>query len=648
MLFLRVMITIIIVIFTAYSSASGAEGIFVDSPVSGLRYETDTYSGSTNAPGAFKYSEGETVKFYIGSLLIGESIGKSMISPIDLVPGAADETHPTVTNICRLLQSLDSDLNLGTGIRIGYYAGEDIEGRAISFDQDTAAFGVDPEVTGLFDALNARNYFPGNSVGVLLSASLAQSHLRATLMNWDKQTHPWDSDLVSGFPTGALRSNGSFHSGPFISCLVGNVDNDPELEIFFSGLGAGPLYGINHDGTLLNIYGPASGVAYPALGYLQNQNAPLSVVFGTVFGDFIEAYEGNGTALPGWPVAHANYISAPPSTGDSDNDGRDEIFINEEDGCIHAYRADGSILQGWPFCLPIDANWSQRFTTPAIGDLDDDGQIEIVAVSSPVGMLYAINADGTVVDGFPVKIPAHADSYPVIGDVDQDGDYEIIVGGFNDFRYDDSGEALYILSSSGAIEHRIDLSYHDCEFGTTPALADLDADGHPEIIYQTRAFLFVYKYESNTFMAMEGWPQRLSQITNPSAGFSSPVVGDIDGDGAPEIVVSVQNSYSGQCEDEVRAYEINGYLHQQFPKVGCLGSGGTPAIADIDADGGNEIIVRGSEATYDPLIFVYDLSGNQAGTVEWGQYGRDSKHSNFYPKPKKSVSIINAILLLLE
>ena len=618
--------------FSTVKSAIGAEGVFVDSPVSGLHYETGTHQGYTNVPGEFQYEEGETVRFYIGSLFVGESIGKPMISPIDLVPGAVDETHPTVTNICRLLQSLDRDLNLGNGISIEYNAGVEIEGREINFDQSIVVFENDPEVTGYFDALNARGYFDGGTRdGALISARLAQLHLRATLMNWDKQTYPWDSDLEPGFPTGALDYAGTYHAGPIISCLIGNVDDDPELEIFFSGIGAGPLYGIKHDGSLLKIYGSTSGVAYPALGRLQDQTAPLSVVSGTILGDFIEAYEGNGTALPGWPIAHANYISAPPSTADVDNDGRDEIFINEEDGCIHAYRANGSILPGWPVCQPVDPNWSQKFTTPAIGNLDDDDQIEIVAVSY-TGMLYAIHADGMLVDGFPIKIPAHVDSYPVIGDVDQDGDYEIVVGGYSDFSYDDSGEAILIVSNSGTIENRIDLSYHDVEYGAAPALADLDADGHPEIIYQTRAFLFVFRYEANNFRAMEGWPQRLSKIANPSAGWSSPVVGDIDGDGIQEIVVTVNSAiYVGQCVDEVRAYEINGYLQQRFPKVGCFGRGGTPAIADIDKDERNEIIVRGNDLDYDPLIYVYDLGGNQAGMIEWGQYGRDSKHSNFYP-----------------
>ncbi len=41
-------------------------GEFIDSAVSGIRYETATRSGSTNGDGQFEYLSGETVRFYIG------------------------------------------------------------------------------------------------------------------------------------------------------------------------------------------------------------------------------------------------------------------------------------------------------------------------------------------------------------------------------------------------------------------------------------------------------------------------------------------------------------------------------------------------------------------------------------------------------
>ena len=48
-------------------------GLFIDSPVKGLFYETKTQSGLTNELGEFKYIEGETIKFKLGGTVLGIS-----------------------------------------------------------------------------------------------------------------------------------------------------------------------------------------------------------------------------------------------------------------------------------------------------------------------------------------------------------------------------------------------------------------------------------------------------------------------------------------------------------------------------------------------------------------------------------------------
>ncbi len=44
--------------------ASVEEGVFKDSVVSGLQYQTDTLSGTTDSGGKFKYRKGEKVNFF--------------------------------------------------------------------------------------------------------------------------------------------------------------------------------------------------------------------------------------------------------------------------------------------------------------------------------------------------------------------------------------------------------------------------------------------------------------------------------------------------------------------------------------------------------------------------------------------------------
>lgn len=84
------------------------DGRLVDGPVQGVRYESGSLSGITGSDGEFQYEEGNTIRFSIGEIALGEAVKASaFMTPIDLVPGGTLDT-PAVINIARLLQSLDS------------------------------------------------------------------------------------------------------------------------------------------------------------------------------------------------------------------------------------------------------------------------------------------------------------------------------------------------------------------------------------------------------------------------------------------------------------------------------------------------------------------------------------------------------------
>ncbi|MBW0148968.1 hypothetical protein [Marinobacter arenosus] len=92
-------------------------GYFVDAPVKGLRYRTDTLEGTTDALGRFNYQPGETISFRIGGTELGASDAVGFMTP-----GSLDETGQwdgtRAINIARLLLTLDSDQNPLNGIVI--------------------------------------------------------------------------------------------------------------------------------------------------------------------------------------------------------------------------------------------------------------------------------------------------------------------------------------------------------------------------------------------------------------------------------------------------------------------------------------------------------------------------------------------------
>ena len=86
-------------------------GIFIDSPVHGLMYQSGRILGRTDASGIFYYEEDAEVTFSIEGVVIGEPAeGKDIMTPLDLISDDdAFVTHPMVTNIARFLQSLDEN-----------------------------------------------------------------------------------------------------------------------------------------------------------------------------------------------------------------------------------------------------------------------------------------------------------------------------------------------------------------------------------------------------------------------------------------------------------------------------------------------------------------------------------------------------------
>jgi hypothetical protein len=85
-------------------------GVFIDSPVQGLTYQSGSNpEGTTDANGMFDYTVGETLSFSVGGVQLGTlPDGQPVVTPNDF--GAAAE------NIARLLQTLDADANHLSGI----------------------------------------------------------------------------------------------------------------------------------------------------------------------------------------------------------------------------------------------------------------------------------------------------------------------------------------------------------------------------------------------------------------------------------------------------------------------------------------------------------------------------------------------------
>lgn len=155
------------------NESSLSKGVFIDSAVEGLRYETATQSGFTDPDGTFFFQAGEIVSFYIGDILIGTSTGQAQITPIDLVPGATDATNSQVTNILRFVQSLDEDGNPDNGIVISSTVSLMASGQTLDFTLSIADFEVTANVV--------IDFITSEAVTSLISVADAIAHFQASI-----------------------------------------------------------------------------------------------------------------------------------------------------------------------------------------------------------------------------------------------------------------------------------------------------------------------------------------------------------------------------------------------------------------------------------------------------------------------------------
>jgi hypothetical protein len=180
---------------TAQDATAVATGVFAG-PTAGLRYRTPTTTGVTNERGEFRYRAGEAVTFSVGGLVLGAVEGAPLVNLAQLVPrvdGRIDKLHdPIVTNLARLVQTLDQDGNIETGVSIAPVVHEVVEPMVIDFGQaaggpahldgrpaDADRFADDPLVTGLLAKLDATpGAFTANTPRKLRGGAAARNALR--------------------------------------------------------------------------------------------------------------------------------------------------------------------------------------------------------------------------------------------------------------------------------------------------------------------------------------------------------------------------------------------------------------------------------------------------------------------------------------
>jgi len=154
------------------------------------------------------------------------------------------------------------------------------------------------------------------------------------------------------------------------------------------------------------------------------------------------AFNHDGSLLDDWPVILPKDYHPTLLMEDLDLDGNIEIVVkgnNAWNRMMTIVKNDGSILSQWNL---TETSWGSSLqSTPAVGNFDDDPELEIVSAGpdesagyddekdewNNTGIIYIYNLDGSDVNGWPVYTDGIIFSSPVVADVNNDGDLEIII-----------------------------------------------------------------------------------------------------------------------------------------------------------------------------------------------------------------------------
>ncbi|HXP47214.1 MAG TPA: VCBS repeat-containing protein, partial [Terriglobales bacterium] len=332
--------------------------------------------------------------------------------------------------------------------------------------------------------------------------------------------------------------------GPYFSAgVVPAVNSDGTLRLVLDspqifGPGFGEFWTISPDGSTQRSLLRARGSAQqPAVANLDGNPGDDAVLADS---GNIEVFRQDNTSST-LSTSTLDYQRAQILIEDLVGDGHWETIALGSDfqnqvAYVSAWRANGSLLSAqFPIQIadqnPVNT-WGNRVRVLA-ADLNGNGKKELIVqegLSSTTFTLRLFASDGSPLT-WKVPVLSGVPEAMAVADFDHNEKLETIL------VYYSGAQAIVDVFQPDGTERSgwpISLPNPNQNSESFLAVGDLNRDGRDEIVFSHETYLYVLNDDGTIFS--NAWPLQTTEV-----GYGCVVIGDVDGDGYPEIVTTLNN-----------------------------------------------------------------------------------------------------------